>query len=534
MIISGGSRSNWRYFAKHLMKTEENERVHVAEIRGLVAENVLDAFREMDAIAMGTRVTNFFYHADINPREGEELTAEQWEAAADTLEKNLGLAGQPRFVVEHEKEGRTHRHVVWLRVDLDTLKAIPDSWDYTQHQKTSRTLEETFGLEPVNGVLGPDGKRVKRRPKNQEVMRGDRSGIDPNDVTRQVTALWRQADTGQAFAAALEERGYVLAKGDKRDFVIIDQAGHDHSLARRVEGAKAADVRARMADVDRDTLPSVADARAMVRRGLAKEAGPQPRADIGGRVAGPPGQAKPGHEAVPGEHSSPAAARDPKEATAAVEHAPKPEPSVFDRLVRRLTEAVRALEGGPTAAESVESHGHPSSPGLPSAPSGALEPGAFERAVKDLLTEAKKAAPVIAEAAAVAIAAKEHGVPEAVRDLTEFERIGGALKRARRDGAPSLPATMKRLEDRLGRERTAHSNAGTEFRRVAETSKRAIRENGGEPVMPGGMTFWQRTGAVLSAARERAESWTRDVFTSSVERVRRSRPAPQQDQERER
>src|SRR5580700_4647516 len=106
MIISGGARSNWRFFAKHLMKAEENERVHVAEIKGLAADNVLEAFREMDALASCTRTTNFFYHADINPREDEHLTEEQWEQAIDTLEKNLGLSGHSRFVVEHEKNGR--------------------------------------------------------------------------------------------------------------------------------------------------------------------------------------------------------------------------------------------------------------------------------------------------------------------------------------------------------------------------------------------------------------------------------------------
>ena len=66
---------------------------------------------------LGTKCTNYFYQANINPREDEHLTPAQWREAVDTLEKNLGLTGQPRFVVEHEKEGRTHRHIVWSRID---------------------------------------------------------------------------------------------------------------------------------------------------------------------------------------------------------------------------------------------------------------------------------------------------------------------------------------------------------------------------------------------------------------------------------
>ena len=51
MIISGGSRANWRYFAKHLVNGKQNELVEVVELRGLAADSVFEAFREMDEIA---------------------------------------------------------------------------------------------------------------------------------------------------------------------------------------------------------------------------------------------------------------------------------------------------------------------------------------------------------------------------------------------------------------------------------------------------------------------------------------------------
>ena len=262
MIINGGSRSNWRFFSKHLVRADENERVNVTEIRGLAAETVPDAFRELDALASGTRTKNFFYHANINPRDDETLTPEQWERAVDELESKLGLEGQSRFVVQHEKEGRTHCHVIWSRIDPDTLTAISDSHNYMKHEQAARALEAEFGLEAVQGVHGRDEdiERPARRPENWEKFRGHGSGIDPEAVKAELTQLWHQADSGQAFAAALEERGYLLARGDKRDFCVIDAAGDAHSLARRIDGAKAKDIRARMADIDRDALPSVAEA----------------------------------------------------------------------------------------------------------------------------------------------------------------------------------------------------------------------------------------------------------------------------------
>lgn len=76
-----------------------------------------------------------------------------------------------------------------------------------------------------------------------------------------MTQLWHESGNGKAFRTALAQHGYVLARGDRRDFCIIDPAGDDHSLARRVQGVKAADIRERMADIDPDTLPRVAGGR---------------------------------------------------------------------------------------------------------------------------------------------------------------------------------------------------------------------------------------------------------------------------------
>jgi hypothetical protein len=279
MIISGGSRCNGRWFSSHLMKTEENERVSVVEMRGLAARDVREAFREMDFIAGGTSCTNFFYHANLNPKAHERLTAEQWEQAADMLEKHLQLEGHARFIVEHEKDGRVHRHVIWSRIDADTMTAVSDSFSARDHEKAAREIEETFGLEPVESVLVKDREtqRPERRPRNWETFRGHESGIDPEAMKAEITALWQECDSGLAFKAALENAGYILARGDRRDFCVVDPSGDEHSLAKRISGERAASVRARMADVDRESLPSVAEARELAQATAdSADAAPQP------------------------------------------------------------------------------------------------------------------------------------------------------------------------------------------------------------------------------------------------------------------
>jgi hypothetical protein len=252
MIINGGSRSNSTFFAKHLMNGEHNERVTVCEMRNLAAENIADAFREMRAVAMGTLCQNYFYHANLNPREDEELTAEQWDIAVNTLEKNLGLNGHARFVVEHRKQGRTHRHVIWSRIDVVTMTAAVMADDYEKHQATARELEKLFKLAQLQSVSGrtrASGPRPSRRPKTWESFRGQASGIDPFAMKQEITRLYRASKNGSEFAGKLSEHGYQLVRGKRTDFCIRDAAGHLHSLARRIDGVTASALRSFMKGV---------------------------------------------------------------------------------------------------------------------------------------------------------------------------------------------------------------------------------------------------------------------------------------------
>ena len=263
MIINGNPAGNVGYWSSHLLRDDTNTRAEVKEISGLLAEDLPTALREMQALAAQSRSHgNFMYQANINPQGDEQLTPEQWKEAVDTLEKNLGLEGHQRVVVEHEKGGRTHQHVVWNCVDVETLRVADMGGNYRIHTATARELESRFDLTPT-----PTQPALDRKPTLElwEIRAAERSGINPATLKDELSELWRSTDSGKAFAAALDERGYILAKGDRRDFCVIDQAGDAHSLARRLDGVKAKDVRERMADIDRDSLPTVAEARAAQR-----------------------------------------------------------------------------------------------------------------------------------------------------------------------------------------------------------------------------------------------------------------------------
>lgn len=156
MIVKGNSRSNGAFWAKHLLNAEENERVSVVEMKGLYADDVKEAFREMRLLAAGTRADKPYYIVSMNPREDERLTPEQWDIAVERLEAKLGLTDHARLQVEHEKEGRTYRHIIWSRVDVDSMTVVPTTNNYYVHAETARELEQLFDHEPTPVPPAPE------------------------------------------------------------------------------------------------------------------------------------------------------------------------------------------------------------------------------------------------------------------------------------------------------------------------------------------------------------------------------------------
>jgi hypothetical protein len=267
VIIKGTSCAGARRLAVHLTRTDTNERAEVKDIRGVVAQDLSGALREMEGVAAGARTNKPFYHGSINTRADERLTDEQRAYAIDKLEESLGLTGQPRVVVVHEKEGREHCHIVWSRIELDRMAAISDSNNYYKHEQVARALEKEFGHERVQGAhVERDGKqRPDRTPSHSEMLQADRTGLSPQQARELMTGIWQSTKNGKEFQAALEDKGWILARGDRRDFVAIDPGGGVHSVARRIEGANAADVRQRFADIDPRGLSSVAEAKQVQR-----------------------------------------------------------------------------------------------------------------------------------------------------------------------------------------------------------------------------------------------------------------------------
>ena len=273
MIIGGLQTGNTRWLAAHLQNTADNESIELAEVTGTIARDVDGALVEFDAYTAGTRATEGVYACFINPPE--PLTRLQYAQALAHIEKRLGLTGQPRIVVFHVKNGREHCHVVWSRIDTKAMKAIQLSHDRQKLRRCAQELAAEFGLElPPNLANDRGAARFDEPP---QPTRADKameaaSGLSREDRRRLITDCYRNSDSAEAFANALEAAGFMLARGDKRVFVVVDMAGDVHSLARQIDGAKTKDVKKKLEGLTLSLLPPVEKAKVlMLQRAAAQQ-----------------------------------------------------------------------------------------------------------------------------------------------------------------------------------------------------------------------------------------------------------------------
>ena len=261
MILKGSQRAGARQLAAHLLNERDNEHVRVHELRGFTAEDLKGALIESQAISKGTKCRQFMFSLSMNPPKGAEVSEEIFEKAADQAERALGLDDQPRAIVFHEKEGRLHAHVVWSRIDAASMRAI----NLPHFKRRLNAVSRELYLE--NGWTLPDGLRRDggKSPLNftlPEWQQAKRLGCDPREIKDVFRQAWARSDTLNTFAAALAERGYFLAQGDRRGLVALDFDGEIYAVAKWA-GVKVREARAKPGGA---ALPSIGTVRGEIAR----------------------------------------------------------------------------------------------------------------------------------------------------------------------------------------------------------------------------------------------------------------------------
>jgi hypothetical protein len=279
LILKGNQRGGGQQLAAHLMNSFDNERVEVADMRGAIADDLSGAFAEWEAQASATKIQRkYYYSLSANPDQAQgHLTREQYFDLIERTERSLKLVGQPRAVVFHEKrdkdgELREHCHVVWSRVDTRREKttAVMIEHDRLKLRNVAREFARDHGLELPDGMK-KDGRRDRfkdraRQENLAERQQKERTGISKAERMADITRCWKETRNGAAFVSALEGRGYYIARGTRRAYVVVDLNGEVHSLARQIEGANTRQLKERLAGYPPDKLPDIEAARAWAKK----------------------------------------------------------------------------------------------------------------------------------------------------------------------------------------------------------------------------------------------------------------------------
>ncbi|MEM6311929.1 MAG: AAA family ATPase [Pseudomonadota bacterium] len=162
---------------------------------------------------------------------GASVSEAEFEGVIAQAEERLGLKGQPRAVVFHERNGRRHAHVVWSRIDASSMNAINLPHFKRKLMGLSREMFLEHGWEMPEGYRDAD-KRDLHRYSREEAGQAKRAERDTVALKRMFSECWAGSDTGEAFAAALKDNGFILARGDQRGYVAVDADGKVWSLSR--------------------------------------------------------------------------------------------------------------------------------------------------------------------------------------------------------------------------------------------------------------------------------------------------------------
>jgi len=260
MIANGIPHNNGVKLAQYITTGKDGERAELWKLVGFASPDIKQAFRCVHVMAEATKCEHPFFHVQVRNREGERLTREQWEIVAHRVMRINGLTGQPYAIAFHTDEltGEEHMHLAVSLIDAETMTAKRLPFYGLRLKRISRELEKEFGLEPVKNERDTP---IKYAAKKDEQRQAQRLGVDKDAIRNTIRACHDRTECGRDFDNELAEEGLILAQGTRRDYVVIDHAGGIHALGKRILDISASHLRDKLADLDRENMPTIEQAR---------------------------------------------------------------------------------------------------------------------------------------------------------------------------------------------------------------------------------------------------------------------------------
>ncbi|PRY19964.1 relaxase/mobilization nuclease-like protein [Spirosoma oryzae] len=114
----------------------------------LISDDWQGMAAEMAAVAQGSRCQTPVWHTSLSAQPGEQLSVEQWRAAARQYCQGMGADPYQHQVAifQHHDTAHAHIHIYINRVRLDDGPALDTSHNYARNVKTTRQIEQELAL----------------------------------------------------------------------------------------------------------------------------------------------------------------------------------------------------------------------------------------------------------------------------------------------------------------------------------------------------------------------------------------------------
>lgn len=288
MIIKSSIRGFSGELADHLGNEHDNETATITGVgddlyrfdkHGLpVADELRLMFSQMDMNARGHgKDDNHIYHVSLSPER--PIEPKEWSRSWALYEAEFDLEKRPYVEVTHEKEGRLHKHRAYYALD-ERGRGLNISHSYPRNEKVARVMEHEFGHTMTAGRhnrsvmkrLEIEGKgavsdwmesqkadqlaRPAAAKSFDDHRQEQRTQWPKKQAQADVREIYERADNGKSFETALIERGYFLAQGENRPWVVLDPRGGIHS-APRYAGVNKIEFEGKVSDLKWEHLPSI-------------------------------------------------------------------------------------------------------------------------------------------------------------------------------------------------------------------------------------------------------------------------------------
>ncbi len=271
----------WTYYFHDKRSLEQIERgegqhtagriewFHVENAAGIEDERaaiglMIDTARQSKRCEKPVYAFSLGWHPEQKPERAEMI-----EAGRAAL-KVLGMEEHQAVFVAHNDTAHKHVHVIVNRVHPQTLKAANNyrdqeklsAWALEQERSQNRIYckarehrANARARETAHAQEGP--QEARQRPQQARY------------VDNTLAECWTHSDSGKGFQSALEAKGWTLAKGDRKEAVLmaVTPSGRAFAVLRELNKGlapgrklKGEGLDRKLADLKRESLPTVEQA----------------------------------------------------------------------------------------------------------------------------------------------------------------------------------------------------------------------------------------------------------------------------------